>query len=193
MVIGKKVQQTINNQNKNSKEWKTTLNGQRTKMNETRKKKEYKRISKKKKHETCSSNLQINIHYEKPYPLESHCLIIKAPKQLIYNYTTIKAWKWMQLINKMSHQKIKKLYYSCNLVWNGTPIHYNVHIIHKDIINHVWFFDKLHFICVWQLHYNYYKCRTQATTMLWLMYNYRHIWSCHVYIFPPSIRYYTYN
>jgi hypothetical protein len=68
------------------------------------------------KRKTCSSNQQINIHYEKSYLLKSHYLITKAPKQIIYNHTTIKAWKYIQLINKMSHQKIKKLYYNCNLV-----------------------------------------------------------------------------
>jgi hypothetical protein len=34
-------------------------------------------------------------HYEKLCPLEPHCFTIKAPKELIYNYTTTKAWKYV--------------------------------------------------------------------------------------------------
>ncbi len=60
----------------------------------------------------------LDMHYEKSCLLEPHCLTTKAPKQLIYNYTTIRAWKYEQLINKMSHQKINKLYYTSNLVVN---------------------------------------------------------------------------
>jgi hypothetical protein len=30
-------------------------------------------------------------HYEKSCPTEPHCFAIKAPKELIYNYTTTKA------------------------------------------------------------------------------------------------------
>jgi hypothetical protein len=61
-------------------------------------------------------------HYEKSSPSKPHYPIIRAPKELIYNYTTIKAWKYEQLIIKMSHQKITKLYYNYNLIANGTPI-----------------------------------------------------------------------
>ncbi len=60
----------------------------------------------------------LDMHYEKSCLLEPHCLTIKAPKQLIYNYITIRAWKYEQLINRMSHQKINKLYYTYNLVVN---------------------------------------------------------------------------
>jgi hypothetical protein len=45
--------------------------------------------------------------------LEPHHFATKAPNQLIYNYITTRAWKYGQLINKMSHQKIKKMHYSC--------------------------------------------------------------------------------
>jgi hypothetical protein len=150
---------------KNNFEW------TKNKYGWNKKKESTKEDERENKHKICYSNLQINIHYERSYSLESHCLIPKAPNQLIYNYIIIRTWKYMQLINKMSDQKIKKLYYNYNLVWNGTPIQYSVHIIHKNIVNHVWFFDKLHYSRVWQLHYNYYKCNTQATTMLWLVYN----------------------
>jgi len=47
------------------------------------------------------------IHFEKSCLVEPHYLATKVPKQLIYNYTIIKAWKYKQLINKMPHQKIK--------------------------------------------------------------------------------------
>jgi hypothetical protein len=50
-----------------------------------------------------------NIHYEKSYPLEPHCPTIKAPKQLIYNYTMTRAWKDGQLINKNATLKIREL------------------------------------------------------------------------------------
>jgi hypothetical protein len=40
-------------------------------------------------------------NYAKPCLSKPHCLATKAPKQLIYNYTTTKAWKYEQLINKM--------------------------------------------------------------------------------------------
>jgi hypothetical protein len=43
------------------------------------------------------------LHYEKSYLPKPHCLAIKAWKQLIYNYITTRAWKYGQLINKMSH------------------------------------------------------------------------------------------
>jgi hypothetical protein len=52
----------------------------------------------------------LDMHYEKSCLLEPHCLTTKAPKQLIYNYTTIRAWKYEKLINK--------LYYTSNLVVN---------------------------------------------------------------------------
>jgi hypothetical protein len=41
--------------------------------------------------------------YEKSCSLKPHYLTIRAPKQLIYNYTTSRAWKYEQLINKMPH------------------------------------------------------------------------------------------
>jgi hypothetical protein len=37
----------------------------------------------------------------------------------------------------MSHQKITKLYYSYNLVANGTPIQCNIRIIHIDVVDHI--------------------------------------------------------
>jgi len=40
--------------------------------------------------------------------LEPHDSIIRIPKQTIYNYITMKAWKYNQLINKMSSHKIKE-------------------------------------------------------------------------------------
>jgi hypothetical protein len=39
------------------------------------------------------------------------------------------------LINKMPRQKIREVYYNCNLVSNVTPLWCNVHIIHMDVIN----------------------------------------------------------
>jgi len=42
----------------------------------------------------------------------------------------------MQLINKMPCQKTKELYYSYNLVANGTLIQCNVFVIYIDIVNH---------------------------------------------------------
>ncbi len=85
--------------------------------------------------------------------------------------TTTRTWKYMQLINKMPCQKIKELYCSCNIVSNGTPIQCIVRIVHTNIINHVWLLGKLHFSCLWQLHYNWCKCSTQSTIILQLMYN----------------------
>ncbi len=41
--------------------------------------------------------------YKKSYSLESLCLATRAPKEVIYNYTTTKTWKYGQLINKMAH------------------------------------------------------------------------------------------
>ncbi len=76
-------------------------------------------------------------HYEKSCPSKPHYLVIRAPKELIYNYTIIKTWKYEQLIIKMSHQKITKLYYSYNLVANGTPIQCNIRIIHIDVVDHI--------------------------------------------------------
>jgi hypothetical protein len=79
-----------------------------------------------------------NIHYEKSCILESHYLATNAPKQSICNYTIIRAWKYEQLINKMSHQKIKELYYGCNLVTNGAHVQCNnIHIIYIDLFNYV--------------------------------------------------------
>jgi hypothetical protein len=79
----------------------------------------------------------------------------RVSKQLIYNYTTIRAWKYEQLINKMICQKIKELYYNCNLITNGTPIQSNVYIIHMDVINHAFTFwqvaFKIHVATILQL------------------------------------------
>jgi hypothetical protein len=57
-------------------------------------------------------------YYEESYMLKPHCPATKTLKQLIYNYNTTRAWKYRQLIDKMSSQKIKELYCSCNLVTN---------------------------------------------------------------------------
>jgi hypothetical protein len=87
----------------------------------------------------------------------------------------------------MPHQKIKELYYGCNLVTSGTPIQHHIHIIYTNIINYVWFFCKLHFSCVWQLHYNQCKCNTQLANMLQPMYNihtYNHAMCIH---FPCAL------
>jgi hypothetical protein len=54
--------------------------------------------------------MRIDVHYKKSCPSEPHCFAIRVPKQLIYNYTIIKAWKYRQLINKMPCLKIKELY-----------------------------------------------------------------------------------
>jgi hypothetical protein len=43
-------------------------------------------------------------HYEKSCLFEPHCLVIRVPKQLLYNYTTIKTWKYGQLRSKMPSQ-----------------------------------------------------------------------------------------
>jgi hypothetical protein len=48
-------------------------------------------------------------HYEKKSLPKPHCLTIRVPKQLIYNYTTIRAWKYEQLTNKMTCQNIREL------------------------------------------------------------------------------------
>ncbi len=60
--------------------------------------------------------MQFNGNYENSRPLKAHYPVTKGPKQLIYNYIIIRAWKYKQLINKMSCQKIKELYYSLNVV-----------------------------------------------------------------------------
>jgi hypothetical protein len=77
------------------------------------------------------------LHYEKYCLPKPRCHVVKTPKQLIYNYTTIKAWKYKQLINEMPCQKIRGLYCNCNLVSNGKPIHCNVCIVHTNVVNHV--------------------------------------------------------
>jgi hypothetical protein len=71
------------------------------------------------------------------YHVRPHCLATRSPKELIYNNITTKAWNYKQLINKIPHYKIRELYYNCNLIANETPIQCNVHILHKDIANHV--------------------------------------------------------
>jgi hypothetical protein len=38
--------------------------------------------------------------YDKFYPLKSHYLATRAPKQLIYNYIIVKTCKYGHLINK---------------------------------------------------------------------------------------------
>jgi hypothetical protein len=40
---------------------------------------------------------------------------IMASKWLIYNHATIVPWKYEELLNKISCQKIKELYYSCKM------------------------------------------------------------------------------
>jgi hypothetical protein len=60
------------------------------------------------------------IDYKKSCSLEPHYLTTRASKQVIYNYTTTRVWKYGWLINKMSCQKIKELYCSCNFISNGT-------------------------------------------------------------------------
>ncbi len=67
----------------------------------------------------CTILLRVNnasSYYEKFYPLKSHYLATRAPKQWLYNYIIIKTWKYGHLINKTPHQKIKELYYNCNLM-----------------------------------------------------------------------------
>jgi hypothetical protein len=59
----------------------------------------------------------------------------------MYNHTSSRAWKYEQLTNKMPYQKSM----SCIIVANGTPIQCNIHIINMNVVNHVWFFDKLHY------------------------------------------------
>jgi len=81
--------------------------------------------------------IQGYIDYEKSCLLKPYYLVTKAPKQVIYNYTTTKVWKYGQLINKIPCQKIKELYCSCNLISNGTFKWCNVHIVHIGIVNHV--------------------------------------------------------
>jgi hypothetical protein len=49
----------------------------------------------------CTKIIFIGIHYEKLCPLHPHCLTIRAPKQLIYNYITTIPWKYKELIFKM--------------------------------------------------------------------------------------------
>jgi hypothetical protein len=61
---------------------------------------------------------QATKHYEKSCPLEPHCFTTTISKQLIYNYTTTKAWKYGQSINKMTCKKIK-IYI---IIANGTFI-----------------------------------------------------------------------
>jgi hypothetical protein len=64
------------------------------------------------------------------YRYEKLCLrhldypITKASKQLIYNCIATIPWKYDKLINKMSCQKIKELYYSFKLV------HYKIQCTH---------------------------------------------------------------
>lgn len=67
-------------------------------------------------------------HYEKLCLLEPHCFATITPKQLVYKYTTTRTWKYGQLVNNMSHQKIMELDYNYNLVANGTPTQCIVHI-----------------------------------------------------------------
>jgi hypothetical protein len=54
----------------------------------------------------------IYMHYEKSFPLKPHYIVTRALKQLIYNYITIRVWKYGKLINKMPFKKIKELYYT---------------------------------------------------------------------------------
>jgi hypothetical protein len=61
-------------------------------------------------------------HYEKSCPKQIDFPITKVAKKLIYNYVTIVLWKYGVLINTMSRQKIKELYYSYKLVAKWTSI-----------------------------------------------------------------------
>jgi hypothetical protein len=95
-----------------------------------------------------SITLKFLTPYEKSCLPEPHYLTTRAPKQLLCNYIITRTWKYRWLIKRMQHQKIKKLYCDYNLFSNGTHIWCNVCIIHTNIVNHVWFFSKLHFNCV---------------------------------------------
>jgi hypothetical protein len=56
-----------------------------------------------------NANCGFNNHYDKSCPLEAHCFATEVPKQLMYNYTTTRAWKYKQLINKMPCQNHREL------------------------------------------------------------------------------------
>jgi hypothetical protein len=46
---------------------------------------------------TKKTKLWMHLHYKKKScPPKSHCLITNVSKQVIYNYTTTRAWKYMQ-------------------------------------------------------------------------------------------------
>jgi hypothetical protein len=76
-------------------------------------------------------------HYEKLCSEQLDYPTIRASKQLIYNCITTIPWKYNKLINKMPHQKIKELYYSCKLVARCIFIEYNVCIVYLIVVNHV--------------------------------------------------------
>jgi hypothetical protein len=81
--------------------------------------------------------IKLGVHYEKLCPRQLDYLTTRAPKQLIYNYITIVPWKYDKLINKMPHQKIKELYYSCKLVARYIFMQYSVCIVYTIVVNHV--------------------------------------------------------
>jgi hypothetical protein len=49
---------------------------------------------------TSSFTSSMDYHYEKLCPLQAHCFVPRAPKQLIYNYITTILWKYEELIFK---------------------------------------------------------------------------------------------
>ncbi len=81
--------------------------------------------------------IKLGVHYEKLCPRQLDYLTTRASKQLIYNYITIVPWKYDKLINKMPHQKIKELYYSCKLVARYIFMQYSVCIVYTIVVNHV--------------------------------------------------------
>jgi hypothetical protein len=48
-------------------------------------------------------------HYENLCLLQPHCFVTRAPKQLIYNYTTTIPWKYKELIIKIDMLKKSKV------------------------------------------------------------------------------------
>jgi len=76
-------------------------------------------------------------HYEKLCPRQLDYFTTKVPKQLIYKCITTIPWEYNKLINKMPHQKIKELYYSCKLIARCIFLQYNVHIVYAVVVNHV--------------------------------------------------------
>jgi hypothetical protein len=82
----------------------------------------------------------------------------------------------------MAHQKIKELYYSYNLVANETPIWCNVHIMHIDVINHVWLSHKFTLIACGNYITTSVNVTSNQSTTLQLMYDintYNHVMCMH--------------